>query len=203
MCYAAGKNAAVTGVDASPEMIRLCNEKKTDLDLKNVKFLQGNILSLDELSLPKANLVISSSLLEYLEDIDVALDILVSLLREDGMLVVSLPNKSSLFRKLEPVAYRLTGRPGYYKFVKNVRTLEDFSRRLTARGLEITDQAYFSETPLLSALFRKTGACEVFGQSFCSGGAAVPMTCVNPCIHTTATGSITMQNFSLMSILLN
>lgn len=155
--FAADKNATVTGVDASPEMIRLCNDKKLDSGIENVNFLQGNILSLDEMSLSKANLIICSSLLEYLEDIERGLDMLVSLLLEDGVLIISLPNRRSLFRKLEPVIYRITGRPKYYKYVKSVCTLEDISERLLARGLDITNKVYFSATPLLSKIFRKVG----------------------------------------------
>jgi 2-polyprenyl-3-methyl-5-hydroxy-6-metoxy-1,4-benzoquinol methylase len=154
---AASRNAEVIGVDASPEMIRLANAKGTASNLRNVAFLVGNVLSLGPLALPPADLVICSSLLEYVDDPDAALDALASLLKPGGTLLVSMPNKRSIFRRMEPILFRLTGRPRYYRFVRSIGAVEELAAKLAQRGMKITERAFFSPTPWLSAVLRPLG----------------------------------------------
>ena len=64
--------------------------------LDNVRFVQGRLPNLDEHDLAGADLIICSSVLEYVEDIDSALSLLAHLLRPGGTLLLSLPTLLSV-----------------------------------------------------------------------------------------------------------
>ncbi|HMK35422.1 MAG TPA: methyltransferase domain-containing protein [Desulfomonilaceae bacterium] len=155
--YAATKNKNVVGVDVSEEMIRICERKKSETDLANITFIKSDIHDLSGTKAGEADIVLCSSVLEYMEDLHKTLDILVSLLKRKGILMVSMPNKSSIYRNLEPTAYGITGLPKYYKYVRHVLSLERTSEILSNHGLTIVLSTYYGKTPLLSALFRSLG----------------------------------------------
>ncbi|NTU49865.1 MAG: class I SAM-dependent methyltransferase, partial [Desulfobulbaceae bacterium] len=132
--YAAEKNESVIGVDGGDEMIRLCDQRMSDLGVKNIAFLKQDINDLDQLDLPRADIVICSSVLEYLSSVDRSIKCLADLTRPGGILILSMPNKSSLFRKVEPILFRLIGRPYYYRFVKSIISDGELLEKLAATG---------------------------------------------------------------------
>lgn len=150
--YAAQQNANVVGVDGSREMIELCERKKNSFH-NNLTFINADIASLSDVAGNKANLILCSSVLEYLDNLDNSLRAIVSMLDSNGVVVFSMPNRTSVFRAVEPVLYRLTGRPSYYRYVKNTLTVSQLTKRLTTCGLDILETAYFARTPILSLLF--------------------------------------------------
>ena len=155
--YAAERNASVVGVDGSREMIELCDRKKNSL-ASNLTFISADMSSLSSVVRTKANLILCSSVLEYLDNLDSSLRAIVSMLDINGVVVFSMPNRASVFRAVEPVLYRLTGRPRYYRYVKNTFTVSELSKKLTAYGLDIRETAYFARTPILSSLCHRFGA---------------------------------------------
>ena len=71
--YAAQKVGHVIGIDASPQMLELCEEKKAKIGLDNLEFKQCDFASMEDVVNDKMDLIICSSVLEYLDDLDEAL----------------------------------------------------------------------------------------------------------------------------------
>ncbi|MGE5582542.1 MAG: class I SAM-dependent methyltransferase [Bacillota bacterium] len=155
--FSAGLNSEVIGIDGSDEMINLCERRKAKLNIKNVSFLKADIYSLEKGPVGKVDLIICSSVLEYLDDLDASLKIIAALLKKNGVLIASLPNKSSIYRKMEPFLFKILGRPRYYKYVKNVLTLNKISLKVKESGFSLLESMYYAETPPVSKVFRNIG----------------------------------------------
>ncbi len=158
--YMSPLNASVIGIDASEEMLKYCFSKKETLKLDNTVFIKADIRDLKKILPNKVDLIICSSVLEYLQGLKESLLILSSLLSEKGTIIFSLPNKKSLYRKCEHMFYLLTGRPKYYKFVKCTSAIKEVDKELNAMGFKVIEHAYYGETPFLSRIFRKFGAAQ-------------------------------------------
>lgn len=156
--YAAQKNRAVWGLDGSQEMLKICEEKKPKNHAKNVSFLHGDIAQLEHLVEGPFDLILCSSVLEYLDDLDGTLALFARLLTDQGKILFSLPNGDSVHRKLEPYLYRLTGRPRYYRHVRHVLTLSQLQQRLRQQHLQLLQHDYFAQLPVLSRYARCLGA---------------------------------------------
>lgn len=156
-CYLAQRNKSVIGIDGSAEMLKICEKRKQDASLKNVSFLTRNIADLGDVINEKADLIVCSSVLEYLDDLDGSLKLITSFLKDDGVFILSMPNRQSLYRKLEPVMFKLTGRPKYYRFVQNVGTVKEIDAKLSANGLTVLDSSYYAKTKLLSSVMHAIG----------------------------------------------
>lgn len=155
--FAAELNGTVIGLDASPKMIAICEGKKSDQDLTNLSFIAANINKLDGCSLEPADMVLCAGLLEYLDDLPASLALVVSLLSQKGVLIFSLPNKSSLHRKVEPYIFRALGRPKYYAYVRHVITVDCATAMLKDLGLHVVETAYHGRSPFVSRIFRRFG----------------------------------------------
>ena len=94
------------GVDISKEMVGEAQSRVTSENATRLSFRQGTVESLRTENV-KYDLVVSFSVLEYVEDDLAALDILTSLVKPDGVLVLSVPNKSGLVRKLEGLSFKV------------------------------------------------------------------------------------------------
>jgi len=155
--YLAERNKTVIGLDASVEMQKICDTKKKNAGIGNVDFVNCNINSLEQALNKKVDFIVCSSVLEYLDDLDESLGLITRFMNQNGLLIFSMPNKQSLYRKIEPLAFKITGRPEYYRYVKNVCTLNEIEEKLNAFGFDILESKYYGETPLLSKLLRKIG----------------------------------------------
>lgn len=155
--YSADKNKKVIGVDASKEMLRICQEKLKNLGTRNVDFLNCNIESLNQHVDQKADMIICSSVLEYMDDLDASLELIRQTMIPNGVFLFSMPNRQSLYRKLEALTYKLFDRPRYYKFVRNVCTLNEMTNKLKKFGFSTIECKYYGETPVLSRIFLKMG----------------------------------------------
>jgi 2-polyprenyl-6-hydroxyphenyl methylase/3-demethylubiquinone-9 3-methyltransferase len=151
--YAAQFNAHVTGIDGSDAMISIGKRELEARELKNVDFAVKDITALTSADVTTADLIICSSVLEYLDDLPGAIAVIERLLNAGGTLIVSMPNRSSIYRKLEKIAFRLLGRPKYYQFVKHVVTADDMISLLEKKNLVTRRICYFSGAPVLSSLF--------------------------------------------------
>jgi ubiquinone/menaquinone biosynthesis C-methylase UbiE len=155
--YLAKKNGEVVGIDGSREMIKICETKKRQAGLKNVEFVEADINNIKKLSIEKADLIICSSVLEYLDDIDKTLGDISSLLKDCGVFIVSVPNRMSIYRRLEPLSFKITGYPEYFACVKSVVTQNEMSEKIEKQGFDLLESAYYAATPILSMLFRPVG----------------------------------------------
>jgi SAM-dependent methyltransferase len=92
----------------------------------------------------QADLIISSSCIEYLDSIPEVLACFRALLREGGVLIFSVSNHDSLSRKLVRFVHRLTGRPRYLGLLRHFMTAEEIHADLVASGLVYLEHAYFA-----------------------------------------------------------
>jgi SAM-dependent methyltransferase len=116
--YLASQGWDVTSFDTSPEMIE---EAKSASDQFSIKFLHASVesFSTDDRSF---DLILSLSMLEYLEEDEVAIEKFSKLLKPGGILIVSVPNQKGLLRIIEGVVFgirnatrgRLFGSRGEY-----------------------------------------------------------------------------------------
>jgi 2-polyprenyl-6-hydroxyphenyl methylase/3-demethylubiquinone-9 3-methyltransferase len=148
--------AHVDGIDGSPRMIDLAREKSAELGLANTSFEVALFDSLSEQA-GQYDLVLCSSVLEYLDDLPTEIARLVALLRPEGRLIVSLPNGRSRYRRFEALAYRLTGRPRYYRHVRQVPTSIEVREIFAAMGFAVLDTVYYSDPPLPRFINRLAG----------------------------------------------
>ena len=155
--YLAEKNKTVVGLDASTEMLKICQKKLENAEVDNLAFINCNIESLGQRLDKKADIVVCSSVLEYLDDLDESLKIIIQSMNKNGLLIFSMPNKQSIYRKIEPLTYNLFGRPEYYKHVRNVCTQKEVENKLKKFNCSILENKYYGETPFLSKVFRKFG----------------------------------------------
>lgn len=139
--YLAAKGCQVIGIDGSTAMIDLCNRKKTSV---NVRYVKQSLPLIDSTSYSHQDIVLMSSLLEYIADTDQIIQQVNSLLRPGGLFIVSIPNESSIYRWTERILFRLIKLPRYVAHLRSRSTERRFREQLTARGFDVLERVYFS-----------------------------------------------------------
>ena len=149
--YLADKGCCVTGIDGSVAMIRICNQKKT---ATNACYLVESLPLPNPDAYAKQDVVIASSLLEYLGDMNAVLQQMGAMLQPNGLLIASMPNRLSLYRRVERGLFALTGYPRYFAHIRSVSTETVFNGQLRALGFEVIETMYFSSHDPLSRLLK-------------------------------------------------
>lgn len=153
---AAQTAGSVVGFDASPEMIAICRRKLAEQPEASVAF---HLASLDRAGSlgDHFDLVLCSSVLEYVDDLWDSIDLLANRLKPGGVLIFSMPNGMSGYRFIEKLAYRVTGKPGYFAHVRHVPTPGAIRRGVSQRRLELLDLRFYGAIPGLSSMARALG----------------------------------------------
>ncbi len=138
----------VVAVDPSREMLDICARRLFERGAQNCSLLHSRIEDLRPTYLGQFDLVLCSSVIEYVDSPAAVLSVLANLLAADGKLIVSFPNAGSLLRTCERAAYRTIKKPAYYRFVKNVLTATEIDLLFRDAGLTADHQLYFG-APLL------------------------------------------------------
>jgi 2-polyprenyl-6-hydroxyphenyl methylase/3-demethylubiquinone-9 3-methyltransferase len=155
--YLAERNRSVVGIDGSDKMLEICERRKRESGSGNVSLHNADFHAIDPAVVGRADLIVCSSVLEYLDDLRRSIERLSSLLRERGVMIFSLPNRSSVYRRIEAFAFKLIGRPGYYRYVRTLSDPGSVRTELERCGLEAIEQAYYGPTPVLSPALRSVG----------------------------------------------
>lgn len=147
--YLCESGARVTGIDVSPAMIEAARQNCSAFP--DAKFVLGPA---DKLAFPDRSLdaVTCISVLEYVPDEKAVLAEIARVLKLNGVALISVPNASSFFRKLEKLAFaiklplnRLMGRdPGYLVHQKRQMHPGTFESQLAGYGLRKRDGAFFA-----------------------------------------------------------
>ena len=164
--HAAKAASSVLGFDGSAEMIALAQARAARDGLGNCRFEVAALEDLNVLGGRSFDLILCSSVLEYVEDYWRAFDWLAGALQPGGTIVFSMPNGASLYRRAERLAFRLTGRPAYYAHVRNVPTFGEVKAGLARRGFEIRSCQYYAAAPLLSRVARALGRADLADNLF-------------------------------------
>ena len=149
--YLARRGVATTGIDGSAKMIEICEEKKKAEGVENVRFFQA-VLPCPDMRLAPVDILLCSSLLEYIDDLDAMLDWFAGLLNPNGTLILSMPNAEGLYRHYERLKHRLARPSGYYSLVRHVLTLKQTIRLLERHGFVCRESLYHGRAPRLSRL---------------------------------------------------
>jgi 2-polyprenyl-6-hydroxyphenyl methylase/3-demethylubiquinone-9 3-methyltransferase len=149
--YLASRTRRVIGIDGSATMIDLCRQQNhsnnVDYVLEKLPLLEANAYGLHDV-------VIMSSLLEYLDDMPIMLQQVRQLLSPNGLFIVSLPNELSVYRRVEQLIFKLSGRPRYVAHIHNISTESAFNQELFSLGFGLVETVYFSSSDPISTLLK-------------------------------------------------
>ncbi len=148
---------SVVAFDGSEEMIRIARGKVPPLNGGNVVFEVAHLSEIERFGTRSFDLVLSSSVLEYVEDLYDALRAHAAMLKNGGTLLVSMPNGQSLYRRLETSFFQIAGRPRYRHCVRHVPHPADFEDMLRRTGLEPVSRTTFAVAPLVGPTMRAAG----------------------------------------------
>lgn len=153
---AARVTAHVDGIDGAERMIELARASAAEHGVANVSFEVALFETLSDRA-GEYDLVLCSSVLEYLPDLRTEIERLTRLLRPGGRLILSLPNGRSHYRRLEALAWKLTGRPLYYRHVRHVPTSTEVGGILEQLGFDVLETVYYADPPLPGIVNRLAG----------------------------------------------
>jgi SAM-dependent methyltransferase len=142
------KYGKTVAIDGSENMVNHLSER-FNYELNN------NLLNVFKYSLPlpnefikknsnKYDIVVLSSVIEYIENDLELLKQISNLLTANGKLIISYPNYSSLYRKIEKHIIRYIKRGSYLNFVKRFYTLRDLVFLSRETNLELIENSFFS-----------------------------------------------------------
>jgi 2-polyprenyl-3-methyl-5-hydroxy-6-metoxy-1,4-benzoquinol methylase len=152
---AATKAQRVVAFDGSAEMVALARKMPLPESSGPITFDVADIADIAHFGLGAFDVVFSSSVLEYVEDLDSALVAHAAMLKPGGTLIVSMPNGSSLYRAAEKVTFALSGRPGYLRYVHHMPRPHDCATRLRALDLQPVSITTYGAAPLVGGAMRR------------------------------------------------
>ena len=155
--YLAARGLNVTGIDISTDMLQICEERRRSHPEWNLRFEAADIEEFLNSSQDVFHVITCSSVLEYVEDIGAVFEHFSARLGVDGVLLVSLPNADSLYRKLEPWLYKFLRRPEYYGYVKHLLSAEQLKGYGTHVRLNPIEVHYYAHSSIISAVGRGLG----------------------------------------------
>lgn len=153
---AAQRARSILAFDGSEKMIEIAiaNARRADA---RIDFRCARLGDPGLIAGRRFDLILCSSVLEYVDDWWTSFDWLASALAPRGTLIFSMPNGASLYRMFEAASYRLTGRPAYFAHVRNVPRVEDVLDGLGKRGFAARTVRYYGAPPLVAPLVRAAG----------------------------------------------
>jgi predicted TPR repeat methyltransferase len=139
------------GVDSSAAMIE--RARKAGAESENAgrqcRFVQSDLDAFLKSFRRKAELIVSSSVFEYLEDPGTTLGLVADRLKKGGIFAVSVPNRRSLFRRLEPALLFIA--PRVVRYARETRNRMDAEQLVAVAatfGLELVEMSYFGQSVL-------------------------------------------------------
>jgi SAM-dependent methyltransferase len=147
--FLASRGYVVTAFDSSEEMIlhacQLSQGQEIEFQNSNIEEFEAQPGSFEA--------IVSLSMLEYVDDDEAAIQKFHSLLKKDGILIISVPNRSGILRKLEGLVFgirtvsrgRIFGSRGeYLKFQKRQYTPFELDILMRLRGLKKVRSIYLN-----------------------------------------------------------
>ncbi len=154
--YLAKKGNPVTGIDGSRKMIEICRNRSIENNVE-IKFHQASLPIQNVDDYGRQNVILCSSVLEYIIDYELVIDQFRQLLNPKGLLIVSMPNKNSWYRKVEKYIFKFRGKPHSYQYIQHIETEKSFTKRLNKFGFELLEIKYYPTMNFLSKALKKIG----------------------------------------------
>ena len=152
--YLADRGMRVLGVDGAPDMVKFCETQRVERGLDNVRFTEGRLPAVDESQFPPANLLISSSVVEYVPDLQGTLDLFARLVTDGGYVILSMPNVWCISRTYERLKYAVTGQPAIYKHILHFTSPGGLHARVRALGVSLVEARHYTHYTRLAKLTR-------------------------------------------------
>jgi SAM-dependent methyltransferase len=151
-CELAERGIETIGIDGAPGMLAIGREAALRAGLRNLTFQQHSLPITNTREFRSADLIISSSALEYLDSIHDALVSVRDLLKPGGIVVFSVSNRDSWSRLAVRFVNKLTGRPRYLGLLKHFMTVEKISQELASAKLDYVEHAFFARADRINRL---------------------------------------------------
>jgi SAM-dependent methyltransferase len=152
-CELARRGIRTLGLDGAPGMLSIARGSAAEAGLKeSVQFLQQRLPLENPTEWPAADLVISSSALEYLPSLPEALYSIRNMMRPGGKLLFSVSNGESCSRAVVRLIHRLTGRPRYFGLLRQFRTPSTLRAELEQAGFRMIEYAHFAKADRINRL---------------------------------------------------
>jgi 2-polyprenyl-6-hydroxyphenyl methylase/3-demethylubiquinone-9 3-methyltransferase len=150
LCTAGAK---ISGVDGSPEMIRMARALGlARADTAAIPFLTMALTELIDIPTARLDGVLCLSVLEYLENPEAGFAEIVRIVKPGGQLVMSAPNRHSAVRRWQKTKRRLSSRQiaGYEDYLRFSRwDTSDYHLRSLAAEHELTSVEILPFDPVL------------------------------------------------------
>jgi 2-polyprenyl-6-hydroxyphenyl methylase/3-demethylubiquinone-9 3-methyltransferase len=91
---------------------------------------------------------------EYIQEKEKMIVCCHALLKNGGRLLISVPNRRSIYRKLEKISYRIIGKPSYCKHVYNRYTEQELIAEFGKFGFVPLEKRYYADNYLFSGLLK-------------------------------------------------
>jgi 2-polyprenyl-3-methyl-5-hydroxy-6-metoxy-1,4-benzoquinol methylase len=151
-CELAMRASRVIAIDGAAGMLEVAARSVAERGLHNVTFLQDRIPVKNLGVLAPADLVISSSVIEYLDSTQTSLAFLKSLLNSNGRLILSVSNRDSINRRLAKILYAITRFPKYIGLSRHDLTLDALKVEMELCGLRCLEYSFFDGADFLNRL---------------------------------------------------
>lgn len=142
----------VTAIDGAAGMLEIARAALRRDGVNNVEFRHGHLPLRNASGLAPADIVISSSALEYMDSLACALKFAGNLLAPNGILIFSMSNRQSLSRNLVRLVHRMTGHPAYLSYLRHFVTVGQLRSELATAGLRHVDDRYFGSADWLNRI---------------------------------------------------
>ena len=137
------RGCIVHGVDASPAMVEIAKEMASR-NTRSSDMTFEVIETIEELPFPDRFFdgVLCASVIEYLDHPEICLQEFSRVLKKGGLVLVSVPNRFSLYRLVERMFFYLSGKvlnhpyPVYLKFLKHMYSPSEVSQLLNGVGIK-------------------------------------------------------------------
>lgn len=154
-CELARHGYSVMGVDAATGMVEASTNYAKSNDISNIEFKQTDIVG-DSLPKNEFDVVICSSVIEYVKEDEKLASNLVAALKPGGHIFISIPNQRSLLGKLEDVVSSLGFRKGDSGdadviYANKRYSASEFASLLAKNGVSDIRHSYF-ECPFIGRL---------------------------------------------------
>ena len=149
--------ARVVALDASPEMAAFARKLVAEVGLHNVEVIESRVERMAEVVPAGIDVIVCSSVIEYLANPDGFLAACRLVLKPGGLLMLSAPNPRSAYRVLERAVFAVFGRPAYLRFANRDLADVELTERLKRNGFDVLRVEHFGAVPVMSQLLRRFG----------------------------------------------
>ena len=146
---------AVICVDGSRTMLEICRRRLTREGLANCSLHEGRLETFEWSGLEGFDAILCSSVLEYLDKPVELLRALSGLLKPGGVLLASVPNATSVYRRGEAWMVETFGIPDYARLIRFRATVGRMEAILNAEGLDVVGCEFYGGARPIASLFRR------------------------------------------------